>query len=177
VPAYRIGGRSSASSAYIAENAALRGEVANARKTFEALLANPVSPPRLRAGCSRRSRNWKLATDPRPVPTPRFAAFFGSALTPTRLGTSPLACFQDLRIQRAVHLGTSHASVDRIATEVGYGEGVTSASAAAPQARSRRARNPPQPVADKVRGAEVVACGAPNQCGPMPRIAGPVVNT
>jgi len=42
------------------------------------------------------------------------------------LGTSPLAYFQDLRIERAVHLlKTSHASVDQIATEVGYAEGVT----------------------------------------------------
>lgn len=42
------------------------------------------------------------------------------------LGKSPLAYFQDLRIERAVHLlKTSHASVDRIAAEVGYAEGVT----------------------------------------------------
>jgi transcriptional regulator GlxA family with amidase domain len=42
------------------------------------------------------------------------------------LGKSPLAYFQDLRIERAVHLlKTSHASVDQIATEVGYAEGVT----------------------------------------------------
>jgi len=42
------------------------------------------------------------------------------------LGKSPLAYFQDLRIERAVHLlRTSHASVDQIATEVGYAEGVT----------------------------------------------------
>jgi transcriptional regulator GlxA family with amidase domain len=42
------------------------------------------------------------------------------------LGKSPLAFFQDLRIERAVHrLRTSHASVDQIAAEVGYAEGVT----------------------------------------------------
>ena len=42
------------------------------------------------------------------------------------LGKSPLAYFQDLRIERAVHLlETSPASVDQIAAEVGYSEGVT----------------------------------------------------
>jgi transcriptional regulator GlxA family with amidase domain len=42
------------------------------------------------------------------------------------LGKSPLAYFQDLRIERAVHLlETSQASVDQIAAEVGYAEGVT----------------------------------------------------
>ena len=42
------------------------------------------------------------------------------------LGKSPLDYFQDLRIERAVHLlETSHASVDQIAAEVGYAEGVT----------------------------------------------------
>jgi transcriptional regulator GlxA family with amidase domain len=42
------------------------------------------------------------------------------------LGKSPLDYFQDLRIERAVHLlETSQASVDQIATEVGYAEGVT----------------------------------------------------
>jgi transcriptional regulator GlxA family with amidase domain len=42
------------------------------------------------------------------------------------LGKSPLAFFQDLRIERAVHLlRTSHASVDQIAAEVGYAEGST----------------------------------------------------
>jgi OsmC subfamily peroxiredoxin len=42
------------------------------------------------------------------------------------LGKSPLAFFQDLRVERAVHLlRTSHASVDQIATEVGYAEGAT----------------------------------------------------
>jgi len=42
------------------------------------------------------------------------------------LGKSPLAYFQDLRIERAVHLlRSSHASVDQIANDVGYAEGVT----------------------------------------------------
>jgi transcriptional regulator GlxA family with amidase domain len=42
------------------------------------------------------------------------------------LGKSPLAYFQDLRIERAVHLlKTTHASVDQIAAGVGYAEGVT----------------------------------------------------
>jgi transcriptional regulator GlxA family with amidase domain len=42
------------------------------------------------------------------------------------LGKSPLDYFQDLRIERAVHLlENSQASVDQIATAVGYAEGVT----------------------------------------------------
>jgi len=42
------------------------------------------------------------------------------------MGKSPLDYFQDLRIERAVHLlETSQASVDQIAAEVGYAEGVT----------------------------------------------------
>ena len=42
------------------------------------------------------------------------------------LGKSPLEYFQDLRIERAVHLlKTSQAGVDQIAAEVGYAEGVT----------------------------------------------------
>ena len=46
--------------------------------------------------------------------------------TQSVLGKSPLAYFQDLRIERAVHLlRTSNASVDQIAAEVGYAEGVT----------------------------------------------------
>jgi transcriptional regulator GlxA family with amidase domain len=46
--------------------------------------------------------------------------------TQSVLGKSPLTYFQDLRIERAVHmLETSQASVDQIATEVGYAEGVT----------------------------------------------------
>ncbi len=42
------------------------------------------------------------------------------------LGKSPLAFFQDLRIERTVHLlKTSQSSVDQIAAEVGYADGVT----------------------------------------------------
>src|ERR1700676_2833052 len=42
------------------------------------------------------------------------------------LGKSPLSYFQDLRVERAVHLlQTSNASVDRIASEIGYSDGVT----------------------------------------------------
>ena len=42
------------------------------------------------------------------------------------LGKSPLSYFQDLRVEHAVHLlKTSEASVDQIAAEVGYTEGVT----------------------------------------------------
>jgi transcriptional regulator GlxA family with amidase domain len=42
------------------------------------------------------------------------------------LGKTPLSYFQDLRIEHAVHrLQTSIASVDAIATEVGYADGVT----------------------------------------------------
>src|SRR5262252_8710971 len=42
------------------------------------------------------------------------------------LGKTPLSYFQDLRVQRAVHrLQTSRASVERIASEVGYADGVT----------------------------------------------------
>jgi transcriptional regulator GlxA family with amidase domain len=42
------------------------------------------------------------------------------------LGKSPLSYFQDLRVERAVHLlKTSSKSVDEIAAEVGYFDGVT----------------------------------------------------
>lgn len=42
------------------------------------------------------------------------------------LGKTPLSYFQDLRIERAVHLlQSTQDSVDRIAEEVGYAEGVT----------------------------------------------------
>ena len=42
------------------------------------------------------------------------------------LGKSPLAFFQDLRIERAVHLlTTGHASVGQIAAKVGYANGMT----------------------------------------------------
>lgn len=44
----------------------------------------------------------------------------------TILGKSPLAYFQDLRVERAVHLlQTSDESVERIAGLVGYGDGTT----------------------------------------------------
>jgi transcriptional regulator GlxA family with amidase domain len=42
------------------------------------------------------------------------------------MGKSPLAYVQDLRVERAVHLlRTSSASVDQIAAQVGYADGVT----------------------------------------------------
>jgi len=42
------------------------------------------------------------------------------------LGKSPLAFFQDLRVERAVHLlKTSPHNLDRIAAMVGYADGVT----------------------------------------------------
>lgn len=42
------------------------------------------------------------------------------------LGKTPLSYFQDLRIERAVHLlRTGNASVDQIATQIGYADGVT----------------------------------------------------
>jgi transcriptional regulator GlxA family with amidase domain len=42
------------------------------------------------------------------------------------LGKSPLSYFQDLRVERAVHLlQTTGESVERIATEVGYSDAVT----------------------------------------------------
>jgi transcriptional regulator GlxA family with amidase domain len=42
------------------------------------------------------------------------------------LGKSPLAFFQDLRIERAMHLlRTGHASVDQIAAAVGYANGMS----------------------------------------------------
>jgi transcriptional regulator GlxA family with amidase domain len=42
------------------------------------------------------------------------------------LGKSPLSYFQSLRVERAVHLlKTSSASVDQIASRVGYGDGAT----------------------------------------------------
>src|SRR5271170_6553732 len=44
----------------------------------------------------------------------------------TVLGKSPLSYFQDLRVERAVHLlKTTDQSVDAIAGRVGYGDGVT----------------------------------------------------
>jgi len=42
------------------------------------------------------------------------------------LGKSPLAYVQDIRVERVVHpLQTSSASVDQIAAQVGYADGVT----------------------------------------------------
>jgi transcriptional regulator GlxA family with amidase domain len=42
------------------------------------------------------------------------------------LGTSPLAYFQALRVERAVHLlKTGHASVEEVAARVGYADGAT----------------------------------------------------
>jgi len=42
------------------------------------------------------------------------------------LGKSPLSYFQDLRVERAVHLlRTSHLSIDAIAAQVGYEDGAT----------------------------------------------------
>ncbi len=42
------------------------------------------------------------------------------------LGKTPLSYFQDLRVERAVHLlRTGTDSVDRIATQIGYADGVT----------------------------------------------------
>jgi transcriptional regulator GlxA family with amidase domain len=42
------------------------------------------------------------------------------------LGKSPLSYFQELRVERAVHLlKTTDESVDEIAARVGYGDGVT----------------------------------------------------
>jgi transcriptional regulator GlxA family with amidase domain len=44
----------------------------------------------------------------------------------TVMGKSPLSYFQDLRVERAVHLlKTSDQSIEEIATQVGYSEGVT----------------------------------------------------
>ena len=42
------------------------------------------------------------------------------------LGKTPLSYFQDLRVEHAVHLlRTGNASVDQVATQVGYSDGVT----------------------------------------------------
>ena len=42
------------------------------------------------------------------------------------LGKSPLSYFQDLRVERAVHLlNTTSHSIERIAAMVGYADGVT----------------------------------------------------
>jgi transcriptional regulator GlxA family with amidase domain len=42
------------------------------------------------------------------------------------LGKTPLSYFQDLRVERAVHLlRTGSESVDQIAAQIGYSDGVT----------------------------------------------------
>ena len=42
------------------------------------------------------------------------------------LGKTPLSYFQDLRVEHAVHLlRTGNASVDQVAAQVGYSDGVT----------------------------------------------------
>jgi transcriptional regulator GlxA family with amidase domain len=42
------------------------------------------------------------------------------------MGKSPLSYFQDLRVEHAVHLlKTSDQSIEEIAAQVGYAEGVT----------------------------------------------------
>jgi transcriptional regulator GlxA family with amidase domain len=42
------------------------------------------------------------------------------------LGKAPLSYFQDLRVQRAVHLlKTTDQDIERIAAQVGYADGVT----------------------------------------------------
>ena len=58
------------------------------------------------------------------------------------LGKSPLSYFQDLRVERAVHLlRTSSDDVEKIAAAVGYADGVTLRNLLQTQARSRRTRN------------------------------------
>ena len=42
------------------------------------------------------------------------------------LGKTPLSYFQDLRVERALHLlRTGSESIDQIATQIGYADGVT----------------------------------------------------
>ena len=74
------------------------------------------SRERMREGFSLDEASRALATSKRTL-----ARRIGDAL-----GKTPLAYFQDLRVEQAVHmLKTSSASVDEIATAVGYAEGVT----------------------------------------------------
>jgi transcriptional regulator GlxA family with amidase domain len=62
------------------------------------------------------------------------------------LGKSPLDYFQDLRVERAVHLlEASQAGVDQIAVEGGFRRR-EAAHVAAPRAWPRRSRNPPRLV-------------------------------
>lgn len=71
---------------------------------------------RMRDGFSLSDVSRALATSKRTL-----ARRIGDAL-----GKTPLAYFQDLRVEQAVHmLKTSSASVDEIAAAVGYAEGVT----------------------------------------------------
>ena len=74
------------------------------------------SRARMRDGFSLDEASRALATSKRTL-----ARRIGDAL-----GKTPLAYFQDLRVEQAVHmLKTSSASVDEIAAAVGYAEGVT----------------------------------------------------
>lgn len=74
------------------------------------------SRARMRDGFSLDEASRALATSKRTL-----ARHIGDAL-----GKTPLAYFQDLRVEQAVHmLKTSSASVDEIAAAVGYAEGVT----------------------------------------------------
>ncbi|MBL8074560.1 MAG: helix-turn-helix domain-containing protein [Nitrospira sp.] len=71
---------------------------------------------RLADGFSLDDAAHAVATSPRTL-TRRLQAV---------LGKSPLAYFQDLRVEQAIHLlQTSTKSVDQIATQVGYASGVT----------------------------------------------------
>ena len=71
---------------------------------------------RLADGFSLDDAAHAVATSPRTL-TRRLQAV---------LGKSPLAYFQDLRVEHAIHLlQTSTKSVDQIATQVGYTSGVT----------------------------------------------------
>jgi transcriptional regulator GlxA family with amidase domain len=74
------------------------------------------SRARMRDGFSLDEASRALATSKRTL-----ARHIGDAL-----GKTPLAYFQDLRVEQAMHmLKTSSASVDEIAAAVGYAEGVT----------------------------------------------------
>ncbi len=71
---------------------------------------------RLAEGFSLKEAAHAVATSPRTL-TRRLRAVTGK---------SPLAYFQDLRVERAVHLlRTTNAGIDQIATQVGYASGVT----------------------------------------------------
>jgi transcriptional regulator GlxA family with amidase domain len=71
---------------------------------------------RLADGFSLNDAARSVATSPRTL-TRRLKSVMGKA---------PLAYFQDLRVERAVHLlQTSNTSIDQIAAQVGYANGVT----------------------------------------------------